>query len=77
MNKKRNHLESNLPIVICECGTKILVIPDLGEMELSIMEHAALHEENEADPKKAKAESCRIEEQLTQKVLILITKKSL
>jgi len=61
-----------LPTVFCECGEEILVIPDIDEMVRCIETHAIFHEKKEADPKKAKAEHCRIEEQLTRKVIIKI-----
>ena len=70
---KQNHsFRKDLPIVLCECGEEILVIPDLEEMARCIETHAIIHEKKEADPNKAKEEYCRIEEQLTQKVLIKI-----
>jgi hypothetical protein len=69
----QNHAFRNgLPIVLCECGEKILVIPDLNEMARCIETHAIIHEKKEADPDKAKAEYSRIEEQLTRKVIIKI-----
>ena len=58
-----------LPLVLCECGEKILVIPDLEKMVSCIETHAKTHAEKEADPNKADAEYCRIEEQLTRKVI--------
>jgi hypothetical protein len=73
MNEKNNS-QRDLPSVICECGTEILVVTDLDEMARSIEAHAAIHEKSETDPEKAKSEYCRIEELLTQKVLILIGK---
>ena len=64
--------EKVLPTVVCECGEEILVIPDMAEMARCIETHAIFHEKKEIDPEKAKAEYCRIEEQLTQKVIIKI-----
>jgi hypothetical protein len=60
------------PIIVCECGMKILLIPDLGEMARIIEAHVAMHERNEVDSEKTKAENCRIEALLTQKVLASI-----
>lgn len=65
-----------LPVILCECGEEILVIPDLEEMVRCITNHATIHREKEADSKKAKAEYCRIEEQLTRKVLVKIADMS-
>jgi hypothetical protein len=69
----QNHsFRKGLPIVLCECGEKILIIPDMEEMVRCIEMHASIHGEKEADSKKAKAEYSRIEEQLTRKVIIKI-----
>lgn len=69
------NLDRKLPLVICECGFKILIVPDLEEMVRSIKAHATTHESSQTDTKKAKAEHSRIEEFLTQKVLISIGKR--
>jgi len=58
-----------LIFAVCECGAKILVVPDLNEMASSIVIHAKAHAKKEMPLKKAKAERHRIEELLTQKVL--------
>ena len=63
--------------VACECGFKLLVVPDLCEMARSIQAHASTHEKDEADGEKGEAEYSRIEEQLTQRVIIAITKKEI
>ncbi|MGO8807456.1 MAG: hypothetical protein ACLQO7_12785 [Candidatus Bathyarchaeia archaeon] len=65
-----------LPLVTCECGFKMLVIPDLDEMVRCIEAHCIAHETGESDPEKAQAERCRIEELLTQEVLVSIAKKN-
>ena len=62
----------SLPTILCECGEKILVIPDLEEMARCIETHAMIHEKKEADPEKAKAENCRVTEKLTRKIIIKI-----
>ena len=70
---RQNHSSrKGLPVVMCECGEEILVIPDLEEMVRCIENHATIHEKKETDPKKAKTEHNRIEEQLTRKILIKI-----
>ena len=71
----RWNLVHNLPVVSCECGAKILLVPDLDEMVRSVEAHASKHGRNEADPKNAEIEHCRIEELLTEKILILASKK--
>lgn len=62
----------NARAIVCECGAKILIIPDLDGMAKCIEAHAAKHEKNQTEPEKAEAEYSRIEEQLTQKVLMSI-----
>jgi len=74
MNNK--YSDQKLPLVVCDCGFKILIVPDLGEMARSIENHAAIHGKSETDPEKAEAEYCRVEELLTQRVLIAIAKKN-
>ena len=54
----------------------MLIVPDLGEMVHCIQTHATKHRKNECDPEKAEAEYCRIEELLTQKVLVSINKEN-
>jgi len=69
------NLIRDLPVVSCECGARILLVPDLDEMVRSVEAHASRHGRNEADPKNAEIEHCRIEELLTEKILILASKK--
>jgi hypothetical protein len=61
----------NLPVISCECGAKILLVPDLREMVRCIEAHAAIHEKKEADPKKAQTESSRIQDLLIKQVFQL------
>ena len=42
-NKRK--LKSNLPIVTCSCGAKILVVPDVAAMSLAIKNHLAEHKD--------------------------------
>ncbi len=72
-NEKNRKLRSTLLTVVCECGKEILVVPDLLEMERCINEHVATHIKGEPDSAKAQAEYNRIEDILTQKVLIKIS----
>jgi sugar-specific transcriptional regulator TrmB len=68
--------DQKLSLVVCECGFKIPLVPDLDEMARSIEAHTATHDKSETDPEKAEAERNRIEELLTQKVLTSIGKKN-
>ncbi len=47
--------KKSLPIIKCECGFEILLIPDLKEMNKVIREHAEVHMSNEKHPALAKA----------------------
>ena len=76
MSNKKNS-DNKLPLAVCECGFKILSVPDLKEMVRSIENHAATHGNDDADQAKAEAERDRIEELLTERVLIAIGKKKL
>ena len=38
-----NHLKELLPIIKCECGTQILLVPDLQAMNRAINAHANEH----------------------------------
>jgi predicted small metal-binding protein len=69
------NLDRKLPLVVCECGFKILIVPDLEEMVRSIKAHATTHERSQSDTEEARAEYSRIEEFLTQKVLISVGKR--
>jgi hypothetical protein len=53
----------------CECGFKILLVPDLKIMTKAIEAHAAQHGKNEKDPIKAASEQERIENILVAKTL--------
>ncbi len=68
--------DQKLPLIVCECGFRLLVIPDLNEMVRCIEAHAATHGNDETNKEKSEAEHCRIEELLTQKVLISIANRN-
>jgi hypothetical protein len=74
MKNKSNGNSRKMPIIVCECGQEILVIPDLGEMIRCIEAHARSHSEKERNPCESEAEFNRIEEELTQKVLVELAK---
>ncbi len=48
-------LKKSLPIIKCECGFEILLVPDLKEMNKVIREHAEMHMSNEKHPALGKA----------------------
>ena len=53
----------------CECGTEILLIPDIKEMGRCIESHAAEHRNKEQTPDKGKAAFEHIENFLVTQVL--------
>ena len=69
MQDKSSENSKKMPIIVCECGQEILVIPDLKEMVRCIEAHARSHSEKEGITCESEAIFNRIEEQLTQKVL--------
>ncbi len=73
MDSKLGRHLGKLPIVVCECGEEILVISDLQEMVRCIEAHALVHSQKVTDPSKSEAEFNRIEEFLTQRVLIAVS----
>ena len=55
--------------VVCECGSKILVIPDIKEMSAAIENHVWEHIKNEKDQSKVTCEKCRLMDLLVAQVL--------
>ena len=43
--ENRKSPKSNLPIVKCSCGAKILLVPDLAAMDRAIKRHMADHKD--------------------------------
>ena len=63
MSPKKGDLEYKpkiLNVIKCECGTEILVVPDLHAMEKAIEAHVSEHCKHEKDSAKAVSESNRI-----------------
>jgi hypothetical protein len=54
-----------LPLIKCECGTEILLLPDLKAMDRAINAHIAEHRKKGNNPSKA-ATSSRISQLLAQ-----------
>ncbi len=62
------HVRSSLPILVCECGAELLILPDITEMYKSITKHAEKHQLTELDPHKAEATSKRIQNLLLEQL---------
>jgi hypothetical protein len=58
-----------LPVIRCECGQKILLVPDAKVMGEAIDVHVELHKRKVKDAAKAEGEAERIRDILTGKVL--------
>ena len=67
-----DYLRKSIGVIFCECGEEILVLPYLEEMTRCIQSHAEMHKSIQTSKKNGKKEYERIEEQLTQKVLLKI-----
>ncbi|MFB3889703.1 MAG: hypothetical protein ACE14S_09450 [Candidatus Bathyarchaeia archaeon] len=67
--KKNTELKTQLPLVTCECGAKILLIPQVEVMSRAIESHAGEHRKKEPDPAKAEATARHIRELLIEKTL--------
>ena len=73
MPKVHNHSSSGrLPVIRCECGHEILVLPDLKAMGQAIDKHVLEHKNKRA----ADAEADRIELDLIAQVLNKAADKS-
>jgi len=69
MKKQSDFIENRFPMIKCECGEEILLLPDLTEMGKVIKEHAQKHAEKIENPKEAKLTYQIIELSLTAKTL--------
>jgi hypothetical protein len=59
------YLKERLPLIKCECGTEILLLPDLKAMDRAIDAHVAEHRKKGKNPSRA-ATSSRISQLLAQ-----------
>ena len=66
------HLKEGLPIIICECGAEILVVPDLQAMNSAIKTHVANHRKLGKVKKNSVPKSGSISRLLSQLTLIKI-----
>lgn len=61
--------EGSLPLLRCECGAEILLLPDLKVMNHAIEVHVSEHRKKEKDPRKAVATAAHIREILIKQLL--------
>jgi hypothetical protein len=64
------HLKEGLPIISCECGAEILVVPDLQAMNRAIKTHVGEHGKKERKTKNNSITSGKISQMLSQLTLI-------
>jgi hypothetical protein len=62
-------LKGLLPVVCCECGTEILLVPDLKAMDLAIDAHVAKHRRNERKVEGNERTSGKLSQLLSQLTL--------
>lgn len=61
--------EGSLPLLKCECGAEILLLPDLRVMNHAIEVHVSEHRRKEKDPGKAVAIAAHVREILIKQLL--------
>ena len=71
-----SHLKECLPIINCECGAEILVVPDLQAMNLAIKTHVAEHKKHQRNAKNKAVNAGKISQLLSQLSLIKISEQS-
>ena len=69
-------LKEGLPIISCECGAEILVLPDLKAMNRAIKTHVVEHRKNERRIKKNLSTPGKISELLSQLTLIKMSQQN-
>jgi len=69
-------LKEGLPIISCECGAEILVVPDLQAMNRAIKTHVAEHRKKERNTQKRAVTSGKINQLLSQLTLIKMTQQN-
>jgi len=70
------HLKERLPIVNCECGAEILVVPDLQAMNRAIKTHVAEHRKREKNAKNNEITSGRINQLLSQLTVLKMSEQN-
>ena len=59
-------LKERLPLIKCECGVEILLVPDLEAMNRAIKAHVTEHKKKESNTKKNVVTSSNISQMLSQ-----------
>ena len=69
-------LKERLPIIKCECGAEILLLPDLPAMNRAFKIHAAEHTKKERNTKRKNNTSSHISQLLSQLTLIKMSEQN-
>jgi hypothetical protein len=69
-------LKERLPLISCECGTEILVVPDLQAMNRAIKTHVTEHRKKIRNTKNNKTTSSKISKLLSQLILIKLSEQN-
>jgi hypothetical protein len=67
--KSKKQAQNGLPVVRCECGAEILMVPDVKLMGEAIETHVELHMRKLKNPVRADVEAERIRDFLIGQVL--------
>jgi hypothetical protein len=67
--KHRGNETSGLPVVKCDCGAEILLVPNVKKMNEAIEVHVLEHTKKIKNAKEAEAEAERVRSDLIIKVL--------
>ena len=70
------HLKKHLPIINCECGAEILLVPDLQAMNRAIKAHVAEHTKKRRNSQKNLITSGSICQLLTQLTLTKMSEQN-
>jgi hypothetical protein len=70
-----NFLKERLPIINCECGAEILVVPDLQAMNRAIKTHADKHRKKTRNTQKKQIAPNKVIELLSQLTIIEMSKQ--
>jgi hypothetical protein len=65
-----NYLKERLPIIKCECGAEILVVPDLQAMNRAIKTHADKHRKKTRNTQKKRITPHKVIELLSRLTII-------
>ena len=68
--------KEGLPIINCDCGTEILVLPDLQAMNRAIKTHVSEHRKKERNTKDNRLTTGKIIQLLSQLTLLKMTEKT-